>query len=44
MNHNPPFEPRIPNAATRKAIKDAKAGRTIKGFKKAEDMLKSLKA
>jgi len=29
-----PFDVRIPNAATRKAMKEAKAGRTVKGYKK----------
>jgi DNA-damage-inducible protein J len=44
LNHGLPFEVKKPNAATRKAMKDAKTGKTVKGFKSTDDMFRSLKA
>jgi len=44
LSHGLPFDVRIPNATTVKAMKEAKAGRTVKGFKSAEGMFKSLHA
>ena len=44
LNHGLPFEVKTPNATTRKAIKDAKAGRTIKNFKNTDDLFRSLNA
>jgi antitoxin component of RelBE/YafQ-DinJ toxin-antitoxin module len=38
-----PFEVRIPNAATRKAMDDAARGKTVKGFKSMDALFKSLK-
>jgi DNA-damage-inducible protein J len=37
-----PFEVRLPNVTTRKAMKDAKEGRVVNGFKNADEMFKSL--
>ena len=42
LTHGLPFDVRIPTIATQKAMKDAKAGRTIKGFKNVDAMFKSL--
>lgn len=42
LSNGLPFDVRIPNAATLKAMKEAKAGRTVKGFKNVEAMFKSL--
>ena len=42
LSNGLPFDVRIPNAATLKAMKEAKAGRTAKGFKNVEAMFKSL--
>ncbi len=42
LNEGLPFEVRIPNATTRKAMKDAKAGHSVKRFKDADEMFKSL--
>lgn len=42
LSHGLPFDVRIPNAVTVKAMKEAKSGRTTKGFKNAEAMFKSL--
>ena len=39
-----PFEVRIPNAATRKAMDDAAKGKTVKGFKNMDSLFDSLKA
>ena len=44
FSHGLPFDVRIPNITTQKAMKDAVAGRTVKGFKGADAMFKSLNA
>ena len=44
LSHGLPFDVRIPNATTLKAMKEAKAGKTVKGFKNVEAMFKSLNA
>jgi DNA-damage-inducible protein J len=44
LTHGLPFEVKIPNATTLKAMKSAQAGRTVKTFKNADDMFKSLNA
>jgi len=44
LNHGLPFEVKVPNATTKLAMKDAKAGRTIKGFKSVDAIFKSLNA
>lgn len=44
LTHGLPFDVKIPNATTLKAMKEAKAGRTVKGFKTTDDMFKSLNA
>ena len=44
LSHGLPFEVKLPNAITQKAMKEAKAGRTIKGFKSADAMFKALNA
>jgi len=36
LNHDLPFEVKVPNATTKLAMKDAKAGSTIKGFKSVD--------
>lgn len=42
MNKGIPFDLKIPNATTRRAMKDAEEGRTIKGFKNTDDLFRSL--
>ncbi len=42
LSHGLPFDVRIPNSTTLKAMKEAKAGRTVKGFKNVEGLFKSL--
>jgi DNA-damage-inducible protein J len=42
LSHGLPFDVRIPNVTTQKAMKDAATGRTVKGFKNADAMFKSL--
>ncbi len=37
-----PFEVRVPNTTTRKAMKEAQAGQTVKGLKSTEDLFRSL--
>ena len=44
LSHGLPFDVKIPNATTLKAMKEARSGRTVKGFKSADDMFKSLNA
>jgi DNA-damage-inducible protein J len=44
LSHGLPFDVRIPNATTQKAMKDAKAGRTVKGFRNTDDLFGSLRA
>ncbi len=44
LSHGLPFEVRVPNATTQKAMKSAKAGRTVKGFTNVDALFKSLKA
>ena len=39
-----PFEVKIPNATTLKAMKEAQSGRTSKRFKTVDEMFKSLNA
>jgi DNA-damage-inducible protein J len=43
LSHGLPFDVRLPNATTQKAMKDAKAGRTAKGFRSADDLFGSLR-
>jgi DNA-damage-inducible protein J len=43
LSNGLPFEIRLPNAATRKAIREAN-GRMAKRFKNANDMLRALKS
>jgi DNA-damage-inducible protein J len=38
-----PFEVRIPNATTRKALADAKAGKVHRGFKDVDSMFEALR-
>ena len=42
LSNGIPFDVRIPNATTRKAMFAAKAGKTVKGFKGVDDLLASL--
>ncbi len=42
MTKGIPFDVKIPNATTRKAMKDAEAGRTVKGFKNTAELFRSL--
>jgi DNA-damage-inducible protein J len=44
LSHGLPFEVKLPNATTQKAMKNAKAGRTVKGFKSVDAMFKGLNA
>ena len=37
-----PFEARIPNATTRKALRDAEAGRGMTDYASADEMFKDL--
>jgi DNA-damage-inducible protein J len=37
-----PFEARVPNAASRRALKDIKEGRNLKEYKDADEMFKAL--
>jgi DNA-damage-inducible protein J len=37
-----PFEPRIPNAATRKVLRDAEAGRNLTRYADADDLFRTL--
>jgi DNA-damage-inducible protein J len=42
LQHGLPFEVKIPNAETRKAIKDTKRGKGVTICKNADDMFKKL--
>jgi DNA-damage-inducible protein J len=42
LNQGLPFEVRLPNAATRKAMRDAQSGKTQKGFKNVGALFSSL--
>lgn len=42
LTHGLPFEVKTPNAATRKAMKDSKTGKTIKGLKNAGNLFRRL--
>ncbi len=37
-----PFEVRVPNAATRQAMKDVRSGKKLKRFKSAAELLRSI--
>lgn len=39
-----PFEVRIPNATTRKALADVKAGKVHRGFKNVDSMFEALRS
>jgi len=43
LSHGLPFDVRLPNATTQKAMKDAKTGRTTKGFRGPDDLFGSLR-
>lgn len=44
LSHGLPFEVKLPNPTTRKAMKHAKSGRTVKGFKNLDAMFKGFNA
>jgi DNA-damage-inducible protein J len=44
LSHGLPFDVRLPNVKTQKAMKEAKEGRTVKGFKNVDAMFKRLNA
>jgi len=42
MNHGIPFEVKIPNAETAKAIRDARNGKDLKKYSSADDLFQDL--
>ena len=42
LHHGLPFEVKIPNAATRKTIRDARAGKDLSHYSSPEEMFKKM--